>query len=88
MICPNPKCKNRGWRPVGFITKPVKNMGSVERFDTFVRRKYVCLQCRTVFTTVEKHEDIIGQTCLEEVSIIKHDTRPEDRRALKRRATA
>jgi hypothetical protein len=79
-----PSCKNRGWKPVGFVTRPVKNMGGVERFDTFVKRKYVCLQCRTVFTTVEKHDEIVGQTSLDDVSVVRERISPEDRKKLKR----
>ena len=81
-------CKNKGWKPVGFVTKPVKNMGGVEEYDTFVKRKYICLQCRKVFTTVEKLDEILGQTSFDDVSVVRDRISPEDQKRLKKRKAA
>ncbi|MBN2200463.1 hypothetical protein JW777_00745 [bacterium] len=65
------------------MTKPVKNMGGVEEYDSFVKRKYVCLQCRKVFTTTEEVDEVLGQTSLDDVANVREHIRPQDRRKLK-----
>lgn len=52
MKCPN--CKNKGFVPSKDVKRPVQNLGDKQYFETFVTRRYICLQCGYKFVSKEE----------------------------------
>jgi len=54
MVCPF--CKSKGFVPTEEFSRPIKNLGGKECFNTVDYRRYTCLLCGRVFKTKEIYD--------------------------------
>lgn len=48
-----PKCHNKNFYPTRDIKKPLQNLGDKQYYETFITRRYICIQCGHAFITKE-----------------------------------
>lgn len=49
-----PQCRNKAFVPTKDVKKPLHNLGNKEYFESFITRRYICLQCGYKFITKEE----------------------------------
>lgn len=61
-----PKCLNKGFIPNDDVKRALQNIGKKEYYETFITRRYVCMQCGHKFVSKEEwYRDVVVRNPLD-----------------------